>query len=106
MLEGPSMWWRKAARVEAGPRKVALKDEQRGGPGDAHLVAPRVCVESSDLPVVVVEAESICSANGQGMGTYDFTSAVAFRGQLALTAQEYAGTYHSTVTTTLSTLAL
>src|SRR5660397_4392 len=46
-----------------------------------------------------------CSANGQGMGTYDFT-ALATAWKLALTADEYAGTYSSTVTTTLAPLTL
>lgn len=45
------------------------------------------------------------SANGQGMGTYNFTAA-STAWKLALTADEYAGTYNSTVTTTLATLAL
>ena len=48
-----------------------------------------------------------CSANGQGMGTYNFTAAAAVHPwKLALTADEYAGTYNSTITTTLATLAL
>ena len=46
-----------------------------------------------------------CSTGGQGMGTYDFTSA-ADHWELALTADEYAGTYNSTVTTTLATMTL
>jgi hypothetical protein len=52
---------------------------------------------------VVVAA---CSAQGQGMGTYDFTAADDAPWQLTLSADEYAGTYSSTITTTLSTLAL
>jgi len=46
-----------------------------------------------------------CDAHGQGMGTYDFTaSSTAWK--LALTADEYAGTYYSTVATTVATVAL
>jgi hypothetical protein len=40
------------------------------------------------------------------MGTYNFTAAASAPWTLALTADEYAGTYNSTVTTTLATLAL
>ena len=46
-----------------------------------------------------------CDEPGQGMGTYDFT-ALDTAWKLALTADEYAGTYSSTVTTTLATLSL
>jgi len=40
------------------------------------------------------------SAEGQGMGTYDFTNAASWT--LAVPANAYAGTYTSTVTTTLA----
>lgn len=46
-----------------------------------------------------------CSAAGQGMGSYRF-SADAGAWKLAVTADEYAGIYHSTVTTTVATLVL
>ena len=45
------------------------------------------------------------SAAGQGMGTYDFTAAGAAPWRLAVPANAYAGTYTSTVTTTLATLS-
>ncbi len=45
------------------------------------------------------------SAAGEGMGTYVFTAdSDAWR--LSVTADEYAGVYYSTVTTTVATLAL
>ncbi len=45
------------------------------------------------------------SASGQGMGSYRF-SADSAAWKLAVTADEYAGAYSSTVTTTVATLAL
>ncbi len=71
---------------------------------------------SSDVPGTLHGAATIdtggagvvmaaCNANGQGMGTYDFTADTT-AWKLALTADEYAGTYNTTVTTTLATLAL
>lgn len=68
-------------------------------PGTLHAAAT---IDTGVAGVVM----AACSANGQGMGTYDFTSAAAVPWKLALTADEYAGTYNSTVTTTLATLAL
>ena len=41
---------------------------------------------------------------GQGMGTYDFTNAASWT--LAVPANAFAGTYTSTVTTTLAATAL
>ena len=46
------------------------------------------------------------SAAGEGMGTYVFTAADGVPWRLAVTADEYAGVYYSTVTTTVATLAL
>lgn len=46
-----------------------------------------------------------CSVGGQGMGSYEF-SADAGAWKLAVTADEYSGTYKSTVTTTVATRAL
>ncbi len=48
----------------------------------------------------------VTSANGQSMGTYDFTAAGSLPWKLAITADEYAGTYYSTVATTVATVAL
>ncbi len=80
------------------------------------LAVARADTGSSDVPGTLHAAATIdtggagvvmaaCYANGQGMGTYDFTADHA-SWKLALTADEYAGTYSSTVTTTLATLAL
>jgi hypothetical protein len=46
-----------------------------------------------------------CTAAGQGMGSYEFT-APSSAWRLAVTADEFAGTYSSTLTTTVATLAL
>ena len=81
------------------------------------LAVAKADAGSSDVPGTLHAAATIdtgvagvvmaaCSANGQGMGTYDFTAAESVPWKLALTADEYAGTYNSTVTTTLATLAL
>ena len=67
-------------------------------PGTLHAAAT---IDTGSTGVVM----AACSANGQGMGTYDFTAA-STGWKLALTADEYAGLYNSTVTTTLATLAL
>jgi hypothetical protein len=77
------------AKADAGSSDV---------PGTLHAAAT---IDTGTTGVVM----AACSANGQGMGTYDF-SAAASAWKLALTADEYAGTYSSTVTTTLATLAL
>lgn len=81
------------------------------------LTAPKFTVEKNDagssaVPGTLHDAATIdnatgvvmvaCSAAGQGMGTYDF-SATASSWKLAVTADEYAGTYTSTITTTLAT---
>lgn len=68
-------------------------------PGTLHAAAT---IDTGDAGVVM----AACSAFGQGMGTYDFTYAESAPWQLALTADEFSGTYTSTVTTTLATLAL
>jgi hypothetical protein len=78
------------AKADAGSSAV---------PGTLHAAAT---IDTGVAGVVM----AACSANGQGMGTYDFTSADTVPWKLALTADEYAGTYNSTVTTTLATLAL
>lgn len=67
-------------------------------PGTLHAAAT---IDTGTTAVVMVA----CSANGQGMGSYEF-AADASAWKLAVTADEYAGTYNSTITTTLSTLAL
>lgn len=64
-------------------------------PGTLHAAAP---IDTGIAGVEMVRT----SAAGQGMGTYDFT-ADASAWKLALTADEYAGSYTSTVTTTLAT---
>ena len=64
---------------------------------------PAATIDTGGGAGVVMAATS---ANGQGMGTYNFTAAANAPWTLALTADEYAGTYNSTVTTTLATLAL
>ncbi len=46
-----------------------------------------------------------CTAAGQGMGSYEF-SAPSGAWMLAVTADEFAGTYASTLTTTVAVLAL
>src|SRR5680860_1089813 len=71
----------------------------------AHALAVRVALSHDDAGAAgVVMAE--CDAHGQGMGTYDFTAAGSVPWKLAITADEYAGTYYSTVATTVATLAL
>ena len=69
---------------------------------------------SSDIPGTMRTATidngdgvivAACDTNGQGMGTYDF-KADTTAWKLALTADEYYGTYDSTVTATLATLSL
>jgi hypothetical protein len=44
-----------------------------------------------------------CTAAGQGMGIYTFSAADSAPWELSLAANQYAGTYNSTVTTTLGT---
>lgn len=77
------------AKADAGSSDV---------PGTLHAAAT---IDTGAAGVVMAAT----SANGQGMGTYDFT-ALAAAWKLAITADEYADTYSSTVTTTLATLAL
>lgn len=69
---------------------------------------------SSDVPGEVRSASidndagaviASCSAVGQGMGTYEF-SADPSAWRLAIGADEYAGTYSSVITITVSPLAL
>jgi len=67
-------------------------------PGTLHAAAT---IDTGIAGVVMAAT----SASGQGMGTYDFT-ALATAWKLALTADEYYGTYDSTVTATLATLSL
>ncbi len=78
------------AKADAGSSDV---------PGTLHAAAT---VDTGVAGVVMAE----CYVMGQGMGTYNFTSADTVPWKLALTADEYAGTYNSPVTTTLATLAL
>jgi hypothetical protein len=49
-----------------------------------------------------LEVADCCTA-GEGMGTYGFTAAASAPWVLAVPADTYAGTYASTVTTTLAT---
>ena len=67
-------------------------------PGTLHAAAK---IDVNGAGVNMVE----CNAFGQGMGTYNFTSAAA-PWTLAIAAHDYKGTYESKVTTTLATLAL
>lgn len=105
---------------------VATRLENATAPGKDiafdSLTMPRLAVAkadeaSSDTPGTLHDAATIdtggsgvvmaeCDAHGQGMGTYDFTAAGSAPWTLALTADEYAGTYYSTVTTTVATRAL
>lgn len=79
---------------------VAKADEGSSAvPGTLHAAAT---IDTGGAGVVMAE----CDAHGQGMGTYDFTAAGSAPWKLAITADEYAGTYYSTVTTTVATLAL
>lgn len=84
------------------------------------LTMPRLAVESADASctappgmlhaaatvddggdgVVMVE----CTEHGQGMGTYLFTPERPWT--LAVTARQFKGTYVSTITTTVATMAL
>jgi hypothetical protein len=68
-------------------------------PGTLHAATT---IDTGDAGVVM----AACSAFGQGMGTYDFTAAESAPWQLAVTADEFSGTYNSTITTTLATLAI
>lgn len=67
-------------------------------PGDLHDAT------AIDLGLTDGVVMARTTTSGQGMGIYTFTSAGAAPWELALTADDYAGTYHSTVTTTLATL--
>ena len=79
---------------------VAKADETSSDvPGTLHAAAT---IDTGGNGVVMAE----CDAHGQGVGTYDFTAANGEPWKLAITADEYAGTYNSTVTITVSTLAL
>src|SRR5680860_1129071 len=79
---------------------VAKADEGSSEvPGTLHAAAT---IDTGAAGVVMAE----CDAHGQGMGTYDFTAAGSVPWKLAITADEYAGTYYSTVATTVATLAL
>ena len=68
-------------------------------PGALHAAAS---IDTGSTGVVM----AACDAGGQGMGTYDFTAVENAPWTLALTADEYAGIYTSTVTTTVATLSL
>lgn len=81
------------------------------------LAVAKADTDSSDVPGTLHDAATIdtggagvvmaaCSAFGQGMGTYNFTADSGTPWKLAITADEFAGTYQSTITTTLATLAL
>jgi hypothetical protein len=78
---------------------TASEETTSAVPGTLHAAAT---VDTGGAGVVV----ATCDAHGQGMGTYDFTAANRVPWKLAITADEYAGVYHSTVTTTVATLAL
>ena len=79
---------------------VAKADEGSSEvPGTLHAAAT---IDTGGAGVVMAE----CDAHGQGMGTYDFTAAGSVPWKLAITADEYAGTYYSTVATTVATVAL
>ncbi len=78
------------AKADAGSSDV---------PGTLHAAAT---IDTGGAGVIMVA----CSAHGQGMGTYDFTAADGEPWTLAISADEYAGIYSSTVTTTVATLAL
>lgn len=106
---------------------VTMKATQfANGTHDIHfdsLTMPSLVVQgnvgSSTAPAGLAPATSIdvegtggvvmarTTATGQGMGIYSFsphkTNDVADPWQLALTADQYEGTYHSTVTTTIAT---
>ena len=83
------------------------------------LIAPLFTVtkgdpSSSDVPGSVETAPidnetgaiiASCTAAGQGMGSYEF-AAPSGTWKLAVTADEFAGTYASTLTTTVATRAL
>jgi hypothetical protein len=68
-------------------------------PGRLHRAAT---IDTGGDGVVMVA----CTEHGQGMGTYLFSAADGEPWTLAVTADEYAGTYTSKVTTTIATLAL
>lgn len=86
------------------------------------LTMPRLAVEpadagSSDPPDELHPAAAIdtggdgvvmaaCTEHGQGMGTYGFSAADGEPWRLVITAHDYSGVYTSTVTVTVSTLAL
>ena len=93
------------------------KDISPGSLTMPQLAVTKADVSSSDVPGTLPAPGAIdtggagvivaaCSAQGQGMGTYDFAAAADAPWRLTLTADEYAGTYSSTITMTLSTLAL
>ena len=68
-------------------------------PGTLHAAAK---IDTGGDGVVMAKTSAI----DQGMGTYGFTALVDTAWQLALTADEYYGTYDSTVTTTLATVGV
>ena len=80
------------------PQLAVAKDNLSSAavPGTLHGAA---AIDDGAAGVVM----AACSF-GQGMGTYDFTNAAPWT--LAVPANAFAGTYTSTVTTTLATLSL
>jgi len=88
------------SKVDAGSSDV---------PGSLHAAA--TIDNMTGEPLANTGVEMVTADAGEGMGTYDFRAAdtvagdpyVATPWRLAITADEYAGTYESTVTTTLAT---
>ena len=87
------------------PQLAVAKDNLGSAAVPGTLHGPAAIDNSADGATggVVMAATS---AFGQGMGTYDFTAAGAAPWMLAVPADAFAGTYASTVTTTLGTLSL
>jgi hypothetical protein len=83
------------------PKLTVVKANEQSSdvPGDLHAAA---AIDTGGDGVVM----AACSEHGQGMGTYDFSAANGEPWKLAITADEHAGAYYSTVTTTVATLAL
>jgi hypothetical protein len=66
------------------------------------LLNQAAAIDTGGVGVVVAS----CAAAGQGMGSYQFETGNGSRWKLAITSDEYAGDYKSTITTTLASLAL
>ena len=81
---------------------LTVSKTDAGSSGVPSLLTGPAAIDTGGAGVVVAS----CSAAGQGMGSYSFQTSNGSRWKLAVTSDEYAGGYKSTITTTLASLAL